>query len=122
ERNRVQQRGAAGAGAGVGDSRADEAGRGAGPGRAERQRGAACDGSGAGAGRPEVRDRMTFASPWFLLAALAIPALVAVAVAIDRRRARYPVAFTNLHVLAEVVPARKSRWKRFIPVALLALA
>jgi Ca-activated chloride channel family protein len=65
---------------------------------------------------------MSFGSPWFLLAALAVPALVAVGVVVDRRRARYPVAFTNLHVLAEVVPARRSRWKRFIPVGLLALA
>jgi Ca-activated chloride channel family protein len=65
---------------------------------------------------------MSFASPWLLLAALAVPALIALAAVIDRRSARYPVAFTNLHVLAEVVPARKSRWKRFIPVALLALA
>jgi Ca-activated chloride channel family protein len=65
---------------------------------------------------------MNFAHPWLLLCLLAIPLLITIGVVIDRRRAKYPVAFTNLHVLAELVPSRRRRWKRFIPVALLALA
>src|SRR5690242_85234 len=65
---------------------------------------------------------MSFAHPWLLVVLIAVPALIALALMFDRKRAKYPVAFTNLQLLAELVPARKSRWKRFIPVALLALA
>ena len=39
-----------------------------------------------------------------------------------RRNARYPVTFTNLGVLAEVVPARRRAWKRLVAPLLLALA
>jgi Ca-activated chloride channel homolog len=65
---------------------------------------------------------MTFSNPWLLLTLLIVPAVIIAAIVIDRRRAKYPVAYTNLGVLAELVPARRRRWKRFIPVALLALA
>jgi Ca-activated chloride channel family protein len=65
---------------------------------------------------------MNFAHPWVLLCLIAVPLLIAIGIVIDRRKARYPVHFTNLHVLAELVPSRRRRWKRFIPVALLALA
>src|SRR5690349_8570942 len=65
---------------------------------------------------------MNFAHPWLLLCLIAVPLLIGIAIVIDRRKAKYPVHFTNLHVLADLVPARRRRWKRFIPVALLALA
>jgi Ca-activated chloride channel family protein len=64
---------------------------------------------------------MNFKSPLFLLALLAVPAALAYALAVDRRRARYPVAFTNLDVLASVVEERRS-WRRFVPLALFLLA
>jgi Ca-activated chloride channel family protein len=38
-----------------------------------------------------------------------------------RRRARFPLAFTNMDVLAGVVDTRRS-WKRWVPLALLLLA
>ena len=44
---------------------------------------------------------MTFAWPFLLLTLLAVPAALGYAIWIDRRRARYPVAFTNLELLAE---------------------
>ena len=65
---------------------------------------------------------MTFASPLVLLSLLAIPALLLLAYAVNRRRARYPVAFTNLELLAELAPKRHGMWKRVIPLALLILA
>jgi Ca-activated chloride channel family protein len=65
---------------------------------------------------------MSFADPLLLLSLLAIPVLLLVALAANRRRARYPLAFTNLELLAEVAPQRHRSWKRFIPLALLVLA
>src|SRR5262245_21330625 len=56
-----------------------------------------------------------------LLAFSVVPALVALALAVDRRRSRYPVAFTNLEVLAELIEERRS-WRRWTPLALLVLA
>jgi Ca-activated chloride channel family protein len=64
---------------------------------------------------------VTFASPLFLLVLLVVPAVVALALLSDRRRARYPVAFTNLEVLAGVVEERR-RWWRWLALALFALA
>jgi Ca-activated chloride channel homolog len=65
---------------------------------------------------------MTFSSPWFLLLLLAVPLLILVAILADRRGARYPLAYTNLAVLASVVPTRRSRWRRLVPLGFLLLA
>jgi Ca-activated chloride channel family protein len=64
---------------------------------------------------------MNFASPGFLLALLVVPATFVFLVILNRRRARYPVAFTNFEVLAKVVE-RQRAWRRWVPVALLLLA
>jgi len=48
--------------------------------------------------------------------------VLVLAVVADRRRARYPVAYTNLPVLADVVPKRPRRWRRLVPLVLLLLA
>lgn len=65
---------------------------------------------------------MNFTSPWYLLVLLVVPALVAYAVVNDRRRARYPVSFTNVELLAAVASGRTRRARRFVPLALLGLA
>jgi Ca-activated chloride channel family protein len=64
---------------------------------------------------------MSFTSPWFLLALLIVPATLALALWLDRRRARYAVAFTNLELLASVAGPRRS-WRRWVPLALFLLA
>src|SRR4051812_45257234 len=64
---------------------------------------------------------MSFASPFALLALLAVPAMIAAHVAAQRRRRRYPVRFTALSTLAAVV-AEEPRWHRHAPFALFALA
>jgi Ca-activated chloride channel family protein len=64
---------------------------------------------------------VTFASPWLLLVLLIVPAAIAFALWLDRRRARYAVAFTNLELLASVAGSRRS-WKRWVPLALFLLA
>jgi Ca-activated chloride channel family protein len=62
-----------------------------------------------------------FESPWLLLALLVVPAVVAYALWLDRRRARYAVAFTNLELLAAVATTRR-RPLRWVPLALFLLA
>jgi Ca-activated chloride channel family protein len=64
---------------------------------------------------------VTFSSPWFLVALLLVPLVLALAIWFDRRRARYTVAFTNLELLAGVAtsPRRPLRW---LPLALFLLA
>jgi len=64
---------------------------------------------------------MSLTSPLALLALLAVPAAVALALLVDRRRARYPLAFTNLELLAGLVERRRA-WRRWVPLAFLALA
>jgi Ca-activated chloride channel homolog len=64
---------------------------------------------------------MSFASPDWLLGLLAVPALLVFFAVVSRRPTRNAVAFTNVDLLAEVV-SRPSRWRRLVPVALLALA
>jgi Ca-activated chloride channel family protein len=64
---------------------------------------------------------VSFASPWLLLALLIVPATLALAVLLERRRARYAVAFTNLELLASVAAPRRS-WRRWAPLALFLLA
>lgn len=65
---------------------------------------------------------MSFASPYLLLTLLIVPVVLVGAFVADRRRARYPIAFTNLAVLAQVVPERRRRLKRWVPLVLLLLA
>ena len=65
---------------------------------------------------------MSFASPYLLLVLLVVPLVAAFAVWLDRRRARYAVAFTNLDVLASVAKGRRRMWHRWAPLALLLLA
>src|SRR5688572_31095966 len=66
---------------------------------------------------------LTFASPAFLWALLAVPAALLAYLFAQRRRARYAVRFTNLELLASVLP-RVPAWRRHLPAAfsLLALA
>src|SRR5581483_11349631 len=64
---------------------------------------------------------MSFTSPLLLLALLVVPAVLVFAIVVDRRRARYPVAFTNMELLAGLVERRRS-WRRWVPLALLLLA
>jgi Ca-activated chloride channel family protein len=64
---------------------------------------------------------MSFAHPLFLLALLAVPVFGAAAVIARRRRMRYTVKFTNLAVLAPLVPTRTA-WRRHVPAALLLLS
>ncbi|ADB53317.1 VWA domain-containing protein [Conexibacter woesei] len=64
---------------------------------------------------------MSFGSPVFLLALLALPALVAIQVANRHRARRYAVRFTGVAALKEAagtVPA----WRRHLPAALLLAA
>lgn len=65
---------------------------------------------------------MTISAPWFLLAFLLVPVVAGFALWVDRRRARYPVSFTNLDVLASVAQTRRRPWRRWVPLALLLLA
>jgi Ca-activated chloride channel family protein len=61
-------------------------------------------------------------SPWWLLALLVVPAALAFALWLDRRRAPYAVAFTNLDLLASVAAGRRRSWRRWAPLALFLLA
>lgn len=65
---------------------------------------------------------MSFASPWLLLALLIVPAALALALWLDRRRAPYAVTFTNLDLLASVAVGRRRSWRRWAPLALFLLA
>jgi Ca-activated chloride channel family protein len=65
---------------------------------------------------------VSFDSPLYLLVLLVVPAALITAFITDRRRARYPVAFTNLELLAGLVNKRRPRARRFLPLALLILA
>src|SRR4051812_38753780 len=64
---------------------------------------------------------MSFASPLFLVALFVVPLTAAYGVILYRRRSRYPIAFTNMDVLAGVVETRRA-WKRWVPLAVLLLA
>ena len=65
---------------------------------------------------------MNFGSPLLLLTLLAIPVLIALALLANRRRAKYPLAFTNLDLLAEIAPKRHRVWRRALPLVFLVLA
>ena len=64
---------------------------------------------------------LTFESPWLLAVLLVAPVALAYALWLDRRRARYAVAFTNLDVLASVASPRRRPW-RWLPLALFLVA
>ena len=59
--------------------------------------------------------------PLMLLALLIVPLVVVCYLALERRRARYAVHFTNIDVLATVAAAAP-RWRRFVPPVLAAVA
>ena len=64
---------------------------------------------------------VSFESPWLLAALAVVPVSLAFALWLDRRRAHYAVAFTNLDVLASVASPRR-RPLRWVPLALFLLA
>ncbi|MCU1600309.1 MAG: hypothetical protein JWO22_1018 [Frankiales bacterium] len=63
----------------------------------------------------------TFASPWRLLLLLGVAALVALQVWRHRRRSAYETRFTQVELLASVVP-RRAAWRRRLPAGLLLAA
>jgi Ca-activated chloride channel homolog len=65
---------------------------------------------------------MSFGSPWVLAVLLVVPGVVALAWWVERRRAKYAVAFTNLDLLASVAAGHRRPWRRFIPLTLFVLA
>lgn len=64
---------------------------------------------------------MTFLSPSWLLLLVAVAALAAVYVLVQRRRQRYAVRFATLPLLEKVAPVRPG-WRRHAPAAAFALA
>jgi Ca-activated chloride channel family protein len=64
---------------------------------------------------------VTFASPYLLLVLLVVPAVAFLWWWLDRRRARYAVAFTNLDLLASVASTHR-RWRALVPLALFLVA
>jgi Ca-activated chloride channel family protein len=62
-----------------------------------------------------------FAQPWWFLLLLAVAALVAGYVWMQRRRTRHTMRFTNLALLEKVAPNRPGRWQHG-PAALLLVA
>jgi Ca-activated chloride channel family protein len=64
---------------------------------------------------------MTFAAPVMLLGLLLIPLAVGFYLWSQRRRVRYAVRFTNLNLLANLVP-RTPAWRRHVPPVLYLVA
>jgi Ca-activated chloride channel family protein len=66
---------------------------------------------------------LTFGAPLLLLTLLVIPAFAALRIVLARRSARYPIAFTNLPLLAEAAEASHvGSVRRLVPIAMLLLA
>jgi Ca-activated chloride channel homolog len=63
---------------------------------------------------------MTFQSPVWLLALLAVVALVGLYVVLQLRRARYAARFTNVALLGSIVP-RRAGWRRHVAFGLVTL-
>src|SRR4051794_16968540 len=63
---------------------------------------------------------MTFQSPLWLLALLAVAALVALYVVLQLRRKAYAARFTNVSLLSSLVPKRPG-WRRHLAFAVVAL-
>ncbi len=64
---------------------------------------------------------MSLIAPYWLLALLVVPVVLVLVLVLDRRRSRYPVAYTNVELLASLVEDRRSV-RRWLPLALLLLA
>jgi Ca-activated chloride channel homolog len=64
---------------------------------------------------------MTFAEPLLLLGLLVVPLALLGYLLIQRRRSRYVVRFTNVDLLANLVP-RTPAWRRHVPPALYLVA
>ena len=64
---------------------------------------------------------MTFAEPVLLIALLGVPLAVLGYVYVQRRRSRYVVRFTNVDLLANLVP-KTPAWRRHVPPALYVAA
>lgn len=64
---------------------------------------------------------MTFAEPFFLLALLLVPLAVAAYLFVQRRRSRYAVRFTNVDLVANLVP-KSPGWRRHLPPVLYLVA
>ena len=64
---------------------------------------------------------MTFAEPAFLIGLLAVPVVVAIYLVIQRRHGRYVVRFTNVDLLANLVPQAPA-WRRHVPPVLYVVA
>ena len=62
---------------------------------------------------------MTFQSPWWLVALLAVLALVVLYVVLQLRRAKYAARFTNVALLGSLVPKRAG-WRRHVAFGLVA--
>jgi Ca-activated chloride channel family protein len=60
----------------------------------------------------------TFASPWRLLLLLGVALFLAGYVWLQRRRSAFETRFTQVELLASVVPGRTA-WRRYLPVGLL---
>jgi Ca-activated chloride channel family protein len=60
---------------------------------------------------------MTFASPILLWGLLLVPVAIAAYFLAQRRRARYAVRFTNVDLLANLIP-RMPSWRRHLPAVL----
>ena len=60
---------------------------------------------------------MIFAAPILLLGLLLVPLALVVYRIVQRRRSRYPVRFTNVDLLGNLVP-RTPAWRRHVPPAL----
>ncbi|MFL5962542.1 MAG: vWA domain-containing protein [Gaiellaceae bacterium] len=65
---------------------------------------------------------MTFEWPLSLLALLALPLAAIAYAAVERRRARFALRFTNVDVLLELMPTPPPARRRFAPAALFLLA
>ena len=64
---------------------------------------------------------MTFASPELLLGLLLVPLAIGLYLVVQRRRNRYAVRFTNVDLLANLVP-KTPAWRRHVPPALYVAA
>lgn len=64
---------------------------------------------------------MTFAEPVLLIALLGVPLAVLGYLYVQRRRSRYVVRFTNVDLLANLVP-KTPAWRRHVPPALYVAA
>ena len=64
---------------------------------------------------------MTFAQPLLLIALLGVPLAVLGYLYVQRRRSRYVVRFTNVDLLANLVP-KAPAWRRHVPPALYVAA